>query len=405
MAFQSADRAGLVPSFRLHNRVLPTLFAAGLAAVLTTGFVSVAPNRLLSGRPIGLFTAADWRLGAAICVIATVLVLTSFAPPARALQRAAALLAGLLCLLVLAASGEAAASLAAGAPSLARISLGAGFWILLGTAALALIDALQRAGAGVAERCAVILALGVVIAAMAHAGLFDALSLAREYRTRHDLFAAALLRHVVLVAAAVGPAVLIGFPLGVAAVRRPPIQGPLFAVLNLLQTIPSIALFGLLIVPLSALANRVPAVAALGIGGIGPAPAIIALILYALLPIVRNSAAGIAGVDPAVSDAARGMGMTGHQLFWQVELPLALPLLFAGLRIVTVQAVGLAVVAALIGAGGLGSFVFEGLGQYAADLVLLGALPAILLALAADFLLQMLAALAAPAPLAMIDSP
>jgi osmoprotectant transport system permease protein len=100
--------------------------------------------------------------------------------------------------------------------------------------------------------------------------------------------------------------------------------------------------------------------------------------------------AGIAGVDPGVIDAASGMGMTRRQLFWRIELPLALPLLIAGLRIVTVQAIGLAVVAALIGAGGLGSFVFEGLGQYAADLVLLGALPAILLALTADFLLQML---------------
>jgi len=381
-------------SFRLHNLVLPTLLAAGVAAVLTTGFVTSAPNRLMSGRPIGLFAAADLRLGAAIGVIAAFLLLTSLVPPARALQRAAALLAGGLFLLVLAASGQAAASLAAGAPSLTRISLGAGFWIFLGTAALALVDALQRAGAGTGERLAVIAALGVAIAVMAQAGLFDALSLAREYKTRQDLFATALGRHVVLVAAAVGPAVLIGFPLGIAMVRHPRVQEPLFAVLNLLQTIPSIALFGLLIVPLSALANAVPAVAALGIGGIGPAPAIIALILYALLPIVRNSVAGIAGVDPAVIDAARGMGMTRPQLFWRVELPLALPLLLAGLRIVTVQAVGLAVVAALIGAGGLGSFVFEGLGQYAADLVLLGALPAILLALAADFLLQMLSALA-----------
>ena len=381
-------------SFRLHNLVLPTLLAAGVAAVLTTGFVTSAPNRLMSGRPIGLFAAADLCLGVAIGVIAAFLLLTSLVPPARALQRAAALLAGGLFLLVLAASGQAAASLAAGAPSLTRISLGAGFWILLGTAALALVDALQRAGAGTGERLAVIAALGVAIAVMAQAGLFDALSLAREYKTRQDLFATALGRHVVLVAAAVGPAVLIGFPLGVAMVRHPRVQEPLFAVLNLLQTIPSIALFGLLIVPLSALANAVPAVAALGIGGIGPAPAIIALILYALLPIVRNSVAGIAGVDPAVIDAARGMGMTRPQLFWRVELPLALPLLLAGLRIVTVQAVGLAVVAALIGAGGLGSFVFEGLGQYAADLVLLGALPAILLALAADFVLQMLSALA-----------
>jgi osmoprotectant transport system permease protein len=238
-----------------------------------------------------------------------------------------------------------------------------------------------------------VVALGGAVVLMAHAGQFEVLSLAGEYRTRHDLFAAALVRHVVLVGAAVGPAVLIGLPLGVAAARRPPLQGPLFGFLNLLQTIPSIALFGMLLVPLSAVAAALPMLAALGIGGIGPAPAVIALILYGLLPVVRNTLAGIAGVDPGVIDAASGMGMTRRQLFWRIELPLALPLLIAGLRIVTVQAIGLAVVAALIGAGGLGSFVFEGLGQYAADLVLLGALPAILLALAADFLLQMLSTL------------
>jgi osmoprotectant transport system permease protein len=372
------------------------LLVVAVAADLTTGFVTLAPNRLLSGRPIGLFAATDMRLGAAIAGVGLAMLLTAFAPPVRALQRGAAVLAGVLFLLVLAAAGEAAASLAAGAPSIARISLGAGFWILVGTALLALVDALQREGAGLGERSLVIAALALAVAAMAHAGFFDALSLVREYRTRHDQFAGALVRHIVLVAAAVGPAVLIGFPLGVAAVRRPGVQGPLFAVLNLLQTIPSIALFGLLIVPLSALASALPAMAALGIGGIGAAPAIIALILYALLPIVRNSVAGIAGVDRGVIDAARGMGMTQNQLFWRVELPLALPLLVAGLRIVTVQAVGLAVVAALIGAGGLGSFVFQGLGQYAADLVLLGAVPAILLALAADFLLQSLSALASP---------
>jgi osmoprotectant transport system permease protein len=165
-------------------------------------------------------------------------------------------------------------------------------------------------------------------------------------------------------------------------------------VLNLLQTIPSIALFGLLIAPLAALAAAWPALAAAGIGGIGPAPAIIALVLYALLPVVRNTVAGLESVDRAALEAARGMGMTRRQLLWRIELPLALPLLLAGLRIVVVQAIGLAVVAALIGAGGLGSFVFAGLGQYATGLVLLGALPAIGLALAADFLLQLLATLA-----------
>jgi osmoprotectant transport system permease protein len=149
-----------------------------------------------------------------------------------------------------------------------------------------------------------------------------------------------------------------------------------------MQTIPSVALFGLLIAPLSAL----------GLGGIGAAPAIIALVLYALLPVVRNTHAGITGIDPAIVDAAFGMGMTRAQILWRIELPLGLPVFLAGLRIVTVQAIGLAVVAALIGAGGLGSFVFQGIGQYAIDLVLLGALPTIGLALAGDFLLALLAA-------------
>jgi osmoprotectant transport system permease protein len=396
MAPRSGSVTGLVPSLRPQNPVLPVLLGVGALAVLTVGFVSIAPNRLLSGRPVGLFAAVDMRLCAAIIVAAAILVATSMtpAPPGRALRWVAALSAGALFLLVLAAAGNAASSLAAGAPALTRISLGAAFWVLIGAAALALVDALQRAGAGVAEQLSAVAALAGAVALMAYAGQFDALSLAREYRTRHDLFTAALVRHIILVAAAVGPAVLIGFPLGVAAARRPRLQGPLFAFLNLLQTIPSIALFGMLLVPLSALAAALPVLGELGIGGIGPAPAVIALILYGLLPVVRNTVVGIAGVDPAVIDAARGTGMTQRQRFWRIELPLALPLLIAGLRIVTVQAVGLAVIAALIGAGGLGSFVFEGLGQYAADLVLLGALPAILLALVADFLLQILSALA-----------
>ncbi len=392
---RSTAGAGLLRRFAPRDDVVPVLFVAAAAAMAAVGFVTVAPNRLVSGRPIGLLAAADARTAGGIIAIGAALLGLSLMPARRRLYLISAILAAGLLVLVLAAAGQAAATLAEGAPKLARISLGAGFWVLLAAAALALVDVMQRAETGPGVRLAVAAALPAAAWAMADGGWFASLSLAREFTARQDLFAAAVLRHIVLVAAAVAPALLIGVPLGVAAARRPGLQGPLFALLNLLQTIPSIALFGLLLVPLSALASAVPAAAALGIGGIGPAPAIIALILYALLPVVRNAAAGIAGVDPAVVDAARGMGMTGRQLLWRVELPLALPLLLAGLRIVIVQTVGLAVVAALIGAGGLGSFVFEGLGQYAADLVLLGALPAIGLALTADFLLQTLAASAA----------
>ena len=379
---------------RLHNRVLPVLVAAAALAVPSSGFVTLAANRLVSGRPIGLFAAADPGLRATIALLGLLLLAIAFVPPGRSLHRLATAAAGVLLLAVLAAAGQAAAALAVGAPTLARVSLGAGFWILFGSAALAIVDGLQRAGTGQVEQAGVAVALVAAFAAMAEAGLFDGLSLAREYRANQSAFDAALIRHLLLVAGSVGPALLIGLPLGVAAVRRPGLQGPLFAVLNLLQTIPSIALFGLLIAPMSALGAASPALAALGIAGIGVAPAIVALTLYALLPVARNTAAGIGGVDPATVDAARGVGMTPRQMLRHVELPLALPLLLAGLRIVTVQAIGLAVIAALIGAGGLGRFVFAGLGEAAPDLVLLGALPTIVLALAADFLLRAVSALA-----------
>jgi osmoprotectant transport system permease protein len=382
-------------SFRIgvRDQVLLVLVLVSLVAVASSGFVSVAPNRLLSGRPLALWAAAGIPPSIAIGVIGVLLLAASLSPLSKSLHGGVAVLAGFLLLLVLAELGEAASNIAAGAPAAARVSPGAAFWIVTACAALAIIDALQRLGARPLLRVLAVALIGTGIAALTLAGTFDALSIAREYATRRQLFAEALLRHMALVGGSVGPALAIGFPLGVAAVRTPRLQGPTFAVLNMLQTVPSIALFGLLIAPLSALAAALPRLAALGVGGIGPAPAIIALVGYALLPIVRGTVAGLSGVDRAVIDAARGMGLTQRQIFWRVELPLAMPVLLAGLRIVLVQTIGLAVVAALIGAGGLGTFVFEGLGQYALDLVLLGALPAIGLALAADFLLQTLAGL------------
>jgi osmoprotectant transport system permease protein len=159
-----------------------------------------------------------------------------------------------------------------------------------------------------------------------------------------------------------------------------------------LQTIPSIALFGVLIAPLSFLGAQVPLANKIGIGGIGAAPAIIALVLYALLPLVRSADAGLRNVPADVRESARGMGMTPRQIFWRVDLPLALPALISGLRVATVQSIGLAVVAALIGAGGLGTFVFQGIGEYALDLVLVGTLPTIALAVSADALFQIVLA-------------
>jgi osmoprotectant transport system permease protein len=181
-------------------------------------------------------------------------------------------------------------------------------------------------------------------------------------------------QHLYLVAVSTAVAILIGVPLGVLLTRRPAWRGPVLGIANVFQTIPSLALFGFLI-PLPF------------IGGIGARTALVALVVYALLPIVRNTYAGIAGVDPAIRDAGRGMGMTDWQLLVLVELPLGLGVILAGVRVATVVAVGTATIAAAIGAGGLGVYIFRGVATVNDTLILAGALPAALIALAADGLL------------------
>ena len=179
------------------------------------------------------------------------------------------------------------------------------------------------------------------------------------------------LEHLWLVGISTALAVLVGVPLGIVITRRARLRAPVLWVTNVLQTIPSLALFGLLI-PLPF------------IGGIGARTAIVALIVYALLPIVRNTYTGITGVDAAVRDAALGMGLTDGELLRLVELPLAAPVILAGVRVATVIGVGVATIAAAIGAGGLGEFIFRGVATVDNVVILAGAVPAALLALLLD---------------------
>ena len=172
-------------------------------------------------------------------------------------------------------------------------------------------------------------------------------------------------------------AVAIGIPTGVLLTRRKSLRGPVLGIANVMQTIPSLALFGFLI-PLPF------------IGGIGARTAIVALVLYSLLPIIRNTVTGILGVDANVREAAVAMGMTERQILWQVELPLAMSVIVTGVRVAMVIAIGVATIAAAVGAGGLGVYIFRGLRQYDNKLLLAGAVPAALLALAADFSLGLL---------------
>jgi osmoprotectant transport system permease protein len=204
----------------------------------------------------------------------------------------------------------------------------------------------------------------------------------REFLSRHGGELLGLtLEHLLLVAVSTGIAILIGVPLGILLTRRPGLSKPVLGFANIMQTVPSLALFGFLI-PLNIYLFNVKI-----LGGIGARTAIVALVLYALLPIIRNTFTGISSVDPAIRDAGRGMGMTDRQLLFQVELPLAMGVIVAGVRVATVICVGTATIAAAIDAGGLGRYIFRGLRANDNLLILAGALPAALIALSADLAL------------------
>ena len=179
------------------------------------------------------------------------------------------------------------------------------------------------------------------------------------------------LEHIGLVCASMAISLAVGLPLGIALVSRVKLQRWVIGAANVVQTIPSLALFGFLI--------PVP-----WIGGVGASTAIVALSSYALLPILRNTCTGIMEVDPAVVESARGMGMTPRQVLWQVQLPLAAPVLLAGIRVATAICIGISTIAAALGAGGLGVFIFRGLAMVNNQVILAGAIPAAFLAIAAD---------------------
>ena len=312
----------------VRNRVLLVLVLAGLLAVPSLAFLTLAPNRLVSGTAIGLDTALQGR-ALLLLVPGVVLALGVVLPQRPLLYGVIAAAAACFLLLLIRLAGGEAAVLAQAAPPVARISLGGAFWVLLIAAALALNDALGRLALPVPARILLGAAMTGAIGLLLLSGALDWLAISREYAARRTVFAAAILRHVAMVALALLPTVLLGVPLGVLARRRAALAAWLFPLLNVVQTIPSIALFGLLLAPLSALAGFFPALAQLGIGGVGILPAVIALVLYALLPVTRNTTEGLAGISAAALEAGLGLGMTPRQLLWRVELPLALPVGFS----------------------------------------------------------------------------
>lgn len=375
------------PTLIRVDRLGALLTLVGAAGLVLLPFVAFKANRILPGDPHGLAEVLPawaalgcWAMLAAVAAVALLAV--------RAPLRLTAALTGIA--VVATALAAAANALTPLHNQIVRVAPGAGFWLLLAALGLLATDAITRMRPGPGARVLLLaLFLGVTGFTLA-LGTFDNVSIMREYAVNAAAFRVAARQHILLSLGSLGAAVIVALPLGFLCHRVPRLRPGILSALNIVQTVPSIALFGILMAPLGALAAHVPLAAVVGIRGIGAAPAVVALFLYSLLPIVANTVAGLERVSPATVEAALGMGMTSWQTLTSVELVLALPVILTGIRIVLVQNIGLVTVAALIGGGGFGTFVFGGIGQAATDLVLLGAIPTVVLAFSAAVLLDAL---------------
>lgn len=358
------------------------------AASTLLPWLALRANRLAAGEGVGLVDTAG--LPAAILVVA--LWLGCIRASVGETSERRSLLFGVcgvvLLPLTLVLAGAGASHMLAPLEQTARASLGAGVWVSL-LSAYVLIHTSQAGLKGMPRARQVVTWSGpAAILLFGLLGFYSDLSLAVEFAGNASRFAQEAGRHVLLAFGSVAIGALIAIPLGIGAARSRRAERPIFLIASTIETVPSLALFGLIIAPLSALSFAYPVLRDIGIRGVGATPALIALVLYSLLPIVHNTYAGLKQVSPAALDAGRGMGMSRGQLARRVEFPLAAPLVAEGVRTASVQSVGNTAVAALIGAGGLGHFIFQGLGQAAPDLILLGALPVIGLALVTDTVMR-----------------
>lgn len=392
----SGAAAGRVPRARFPGFDRVGVVPAALAALaLALPLVTFKPNRIAAGRGVAFWAALPPAAAAAGGLLLLLIGLAAClrVAPASRLGLALVALAALAGLV-----GLAPGAVAPPGMPYARVSFAAGFWTLLLAFGIMAADGSARLALRPGPR---VLLLGAVLLALAGlfaSGWWNGLSILKEYAAHRDGFWAEAATHGGLAFGSLFAALLVGLPLGVACARMPRLRGAALPALNVIQTIPSIAMYGLMMVPLGLLAGAVPFLGALGIRGIGAAPAGLALFLYALLPVVANTAVGLDGVPRDAVEAARGMGMGGARRLRAVELPLAAPVILTGVRIVLVQNIGLVTVAALIGGGGFGTFVFQGTSQAAIDLVLLGAVPTVVLAFTAAVLLDAAAEAAGRTP-------
>ena len=361
------------------NRIALLGCVIAISSLMFLAFLELKANRLVAGtgmRVLEITASGWWLIGVLVLSFLSAFLTRGFRAPALAVLGNLVLILGIVLI------GQNATRLL-GSSSLARVSLAPAAWLTLLASSFLVFAALNDLENVWAKRLTTSLGILVFLAILFSGGL-SSLSVIREYQSRNQTFWLEVGRHLSLAVFALLFSSLIGIPFGLWAARSKRIETLVLGFSSLLQTIPSLALLALLITPFSALVRAFPSLESLGIRGIGFAPAITALTIYGLLPIVRGVLNGLKAVPEASLEAGRGMGMTAWQLFIQIEFPLALGLILNGIRTSAVQLVGLSTLSSLIGAGGLGVFIFGGLGSAANDLVLLGAIPVLVLAVLTD---------------------
>jgi len=362
--------------------------ALGLPSFLALPFATVRSSRIVTGSGVSAYSALGPVLALLVVAMWVLVAVLSLRVGGRRAALARGVLGAGIIVALLALSGWAATTIGAATGPFARVSIGGGVWASAIAAYTVLLASRRLAG----KRTPLGLMLGVAvplaILGLLLSGYLADLGMMKEYLNVRDRFWVEVVNTVVFAAASVAIALAVGVSLGIAAFRNERFERPIFATVSVFQTVPGLAMVGLLVAPLAALSFAVPFLRTLGVGGIGWAPVVTALSLYALLAIVRNTYAGLRGVPEAVVDAGRGMGMDERQLMRKVRLPLAGPVLFSGVRTSTVQTIGNATLGAFVGGITLGRFIFQGLAEQAPDLTMLGSIALVAIALAVDATLR-----------------
>ncbi len=366
----------------------PQLFYGAVAAfaLLFMKIVEVKPNRISSGEKF----ASIGFLGMEVYVL-ILLALCIIGLSFSTMKRRSLMTTGVGALLFLSLTfflSTTAREMNAQSSSM-RITLSSGFYVILLSIYLIFGNTLEKEKRDKTLIKALALFTMVIFAFMVFTGFFDSFAIIKEYTIKKDQFTQAIKTHLFLSLGSVLAGALIAMPLGYLAYRKKKLEQAVMVPLSIVETIPSLSLFGILLVPLSQLKN-LRFFKMIGVSGIGWAPAFVALTLYTLLPIGRNTLIGFSSVDKNVIEAAQGMGMNKREVFKKVLLPLALPIILTGIRVATVQTLGGAVLAGLVGGGGLGTFVFLGAGEGSPDLVLLGVIPIVVMTLITDSILKMI---------------